>query len=141
MRRFAALSVACLILAVARTAHAQDYKLVVNEANPTSSIAASDIAQIFLKRKTVWPSGSPAVPVDQSSGRARAAFSQEILGRDIASMRLYWQQQVFSGRSTAPDEKPSDATVVAFVRDNANAVGYVSGSAQTTGVKVLTVTR
>ena len=141
MRHFLALSAACVILAGARTAHAQDYKLVVNEANPTASLAAADVAQLFLKKKTVWPSGTPAVPVDQSSGRARAAFSQEVLGRDIASMRLYWQQQVFSGRSTAPDEKPSDATVVAFVRDNAGAVGYVSGSAQTAGVKVLTVTR
>jgi ABC-type phosphate transport system substrate-binding protein len=118
MRRILILSFVLLAALGVRSARAQDYKVIVNEANPVSTMTAPEVAQIFLKKKTTWPSGTPAVPVDQTSGRARAAFSQEVLGRDIAAMRLYWQQQVFSGRATAPDEKPSDAAVMAVVRDN-----------------------
>lgn len=137
MRRIVTLTCFALALALPAAARAQDYKIIVNEANPVSSMSSGEVAQLFLKKRTAWPSGAPAQPVDQTSGRARAAFSQEVLGRDIASMRLYWQQQVFSGRAVAPDEKPSDATVIAFVHDNPGAIGYVSASAPLAGVKVL----
>ena len=127
----------CLSLGSASTARAQEYTVIVNEANPVAAMPASEIAQLFLKKKTKWPSGVAVAPVDQSSGRIRAAFSQEVLGRDVSAVRAYWQQQIFSGRSTAPDEKPSDAAVIAFVKENLGAIGYVSSTAPTTGVKVL----
>jgi hypothetical protein len=138
MRRL--LVAACLIVGTGvNTVRAQDYKIVVNEANPVSELSRADVAQLFLKKKTAWPSGQAVVPVDQSSGRARAAFSQEVLEKDLASMRRYWQQLVFSGRASAPEEKPSDAAVVAYVRDTPGAIGYVSGSAPTAGVKPIVV--
>jgi ABC-type phosphate transport system substrate-binding protein len=128
---------ACLTAGTARLAQAQEYTVIVNEANAVTTMPAPEIAQLFLKKKTKWASGVAVAPVDQSSGRVRAAFSQEVLGRDVSAVRAYWQQQIFSGRSTAPDEKASDAAVIAFVKDNPGAIGYVSANAPTTGVKVL----
>jgi ABC-type phosphate transport system substrate-binding protein len=139
MRRILILSFVLLTALGVRSVRAQDYKVIVNEANPVSTMTTAEVAQLFLKKRTTWPSGGQAMPVDQTSGRARAAFSQEVLGRDISAMRLYWQQQVFSGRATAPDEKPSDAAVMAVVRDNPGAIGYVSASAPISGVKILVV--
>ena len=127
-------------LAAARDAHAQAYKVIVNEANATSGESAAEVAQLFMKKKTTWTGGTPVVPVDLTAESAtRAAFSKEVLGKDVAAMKLYWQQQMFAGRGTAPDEKASDAAVIAFVKENPGAIGYVSGAAATAGVKVLTV--
>ena len=62
------------------------------------------------------------------------------IGKEIASVNSYWQQQVFSGRASPPVVKPSDAEVVAYVAATPGAIGYVAADATVAGVKVLTVT-
>ena len=134
------LAIASLLVgASVRAARAQDYKVVVNEGNPVTSVSRGDLSRLFLGGRASWASGQRAMPVDQASGRSRAAFSQEILGRDLAKMRTYWQEEMAAGRGTAPEEKPSDASVIAYVRDHSGAVGYVSASTSTPGVKVVAV--
>ncbi|MEP6763134.1 MAG: hypothetical protein ABJB66_02425 [Gemmatimonadaceae bacterium] len=126
--------------ASAQVASAQAYKLIVNDANHASGISSSEVAQIFMKKKTDWPSGEAVIPVDQSANSpSRVAFSKDVLHRDVMAMKLYWQQQMFAGRANAPDEKASDAVVVAYIKDNPGAIGYVSSAASTTGVKVLVI--
>ena len=72
----------------------------------------------------------------------RAEFSMEVLGRDVPTMKNYWQQSLFSGRGVPPIEQPSEAQVVAFVAANPGAIGYVSSSAQLPeSVKTISVTR
>jgi ABC-type phosphate transport system substrate-binding protein len=106
------------------------YRVVVNSANAASAMAREDVARLFLKKLTVWPAGQAAQPVDQSKqSAARKAFSQAVLGKDVSAVESYWQQAIFSGRSVPPPEKASDAEVLAFVRANPGAVGYVSGGA------------
>lgn len=139
MRLFA-IALGFLALAAAHDAQAQAYRVVVNEANATTSLPSADVALIFTKKKTTWPSGAPIVPVDLTATSAtRSAFSQELLHKDMNAIKLYWQQQMFAGRSNPPDEKASDAAVIAFVKENAGAIGYVSADAVTAGVRVLTV--
>jgi ABC-type phosphate transport system substrate-binding protein len=106
------------------------YRVVVNSANAASSMSREDVARLFLKKLTVWPGGQAAQPVDQSKQSAtRKAFSQGVLTKDVSAVESYWQQAIFSGRSVPPLEKASDAEVLAFVRANPGAVGYVSGGA------------
>ena len=139
MRRLLLLaSLICVTAGKAPTVRSEpEFVIVVNESNPAAALPASEVAQLFLKKKTKWPSGANVVPVDQQPGHTREAFSREVLGRDISAVRAYWQQQIFSGRSTAPEEKPSDAAVIAFVKESPGGIGYVSASAATTGVKIL----
>lgn len=117
------------------------YRVVVNSANAASSMSREDVARLFLKKLTVWPGGQAAQPVDQSKqSAARKAFSQAVLSKDVSAVESYWQQAIFSGRSVPPLEKASDAEVLAFVRANPGAVGYVSGGADLgASVKELTV--
>ena len=119
---------------------AQSYKIIVNEANATTSVSKQDASNIFLKKKSKWDDGTKIVPVDQSASSAtREAFSQDVHGRGVGAIRSHWQQAAFSGAGTAPLERGSDADVVTFVKSNPGAVGYVSADAATDGVKVLTV--
>ena len=82
------------------------------------------------------------MPVDLSANSpVREAFSLAIHERDVNAVKSYWQRQIFSGRGVPPPEKASDSEVLAFVRANPGAVGYVSsGTAVGSGVKVLEVT-
>jgi len=122
-------------------AAAQEFKIVINETNPTSSISKRDLSRCFMKQATNWISGQPVIPVDQAaSSEVRQAFSEAIHGRSVSAIKSYWQREIFSGRSVPPAEKASDEEVLAFVRANPGAVGYVSADADVgTGVKVLRI--
>ena len=64
-------------------------------------------------------------------------FSRDVLERDVASVRRYWAQQVFSGRGVPPPEVTSDAEVVKYVASHPGAIGYVAGGADLTGIKAV----
>jgi len=113
---------------------------VVHPSSYVTSIAKKDLARIFLKQRSMWSNGERAKPIDQSaSSELRSRFSQSVLGKSLAEVDSYWQGQVFSGRSAPPPTVASDAEVLDLVRRTPGAVGYVSASANTNGVSILTL--
>ena len=96
--------------------------MIVNAANPASQISRTELARIFMKKRTTWESGTAVVVVDQTErSAARAQFSNQVLGKDVAAMKSYWQQSLFSGRGVPPVEKGNDTQVAAFVAGNEKA--------------------
>jgi ABC-type phosphate transport system substrate-binding protein len=136
----AMLTVTALIIPA--IAAGQDFKIVINEANAISSISKDDLSRCFMKQANIWISGQQVIPVDQAaSSDTRQAFSGAVHGRDVSAVKSFWQRQIFSGRGVPPAEKASDQEVLAFVRANPGAVGYVSADADVSaGVKVLEIT-
>ncbi len=121
-------------------ADAPEYRLVVNAGNPATSVTRGEAARMFLKKVVSWPNGWTVTAVDQERGSAvRQAFSRDVHQKDADAIAAHWQTAVFSGRDVPPPIARSDAAVLAFVRANAGAIGYVSGTAAVEGVKVLTV--
>ena len=134
---FAAL---CLVVLGAQRAAAQEYKVVVNSANPAGEFTADAVSKIFLKAVSKFPEGGAAIPVEPAkTSPARAAFAKTVLGRTVQNLDTYWQQQIFSGKDVPPANKASDDDVIAFVKGNPGAIGYVSGTAAVVGVKVVAV--
>ena len=120
---------------------AQDYKVIVNSSNTVASMTKTEVSKIFLKKVISWNNGKKVNPVDLSSDSSiREAFSEEIHGKKVKAIRAYWGKMIFSGRAVPPPEKASDADVIAYVQENLDAVGYVSASAPTSDVKVLSIT-
>ena len=70
---------------------------------------------------------------------ARSAFSNDVLRKSVNAIKVYWQQEVFSGRDVPPPEKASVREVVAYVQANPGAVGYVPSGTSTSDCKVLEV--
>ena len=122
-------------------AGAQEFTVIVNAANPLASMPRDDVAKLFLKKTVSWQSGQAASPVElPAAAKAREAFARTVLNKSIPQVRSYWQQQIFSGRDVPPPEKQSENDVVAFVRSNPGAIGYVSKGVDIgRGVKALTV--
>ena len=121
-------------------AMAAGYKVIVNNANGKSSLAKKDLALLFMKKTPQWSDGTPVVAVDQTEkSTVRERFTLEIHGKSVSAIKSYWQQQIFSGRDVPPVEKSSDAQVIAFVKQNPGAIGYVAEGADTAGVKVVAV--
>ena len=55
------------------------------------------------------------------------------------AIKKYWQQKVFSGEAAPPPEVATEADVLAQVRSDPAAVGYVSDEAVLQGVKILDI--
>ena len=134
------LAVLALTLGAGRLS-AQAYVVVVNAANPVSSLNKDKANAVFMKRVTRWDNGAPVVPVNlDRSSSTREAFTRAVHGRTVNAVESYWQQQIFAGKEAPPTTRGSDAEVVAFVRANPGAVGYVSSAAAVgSDVKVIPV--
>ncbi len=129
-----------IIAIFAITLSQAQYKVIVNNANSTTTITKSQVSNYLLKKRTKWASGTSIAPVDLSSkSSVRKSFSKAVHRKTTAQVRAFWQQSVFSGKATPPREMKSDAEVVKFVKTNKGAIGYVSAGANTAGVKVISV--
>lgn len=144
MRRFSALTVLATILLagiLAPPVHAQSFQVVVHESNPVRSLSAHQLSKLFLKKVTRWNDGREIEPVDlDDESRVREAFSDSVHGKDVASVKSYWQKMIFSGRATPPPELSGDAEILAYVRSHPGAIGYVrSGASTGSGVAVVAI--
>lgn len=127
------------IIAVALNLLAADVKVVANPSVKTDSISAGELKSVFLLQTKTLKDGSSVVPVLEKSGVAHRAFLREYLDRGDAEIWTYYQGMVFTGKASMPKTLNSDDEVVAYVARTRGAIGYVSSTADTEGVKVLIV--
>jgi ABC-type phosphate transport system substrate-binding protein len=116
------------------------YWVIVNPDNHADTLRREEISRIFLKKTTRWADGTVAVPVDLvETSPAREAFSRDIHRRPASAIKKYWQQMVFSGESAPPPEVATEEDVLAMVRSDRAAIGYVSDEVVLRGVKIVDV--
>ena len=144
-----AIAVALLALAAgtARVAAAQrtpqpvekQFVVIVGEASPITSISREQLSQIFLKKSKVLPGGREAMPVDVvGHAKVRIAFSNVVHKRSVVAIENFWNQQIFGGKDVPPPQMAREVDIVAFVRGNPDAVGYVSPTVELgQGVRVV----
>jgi ABC-type phosphate transport system substrate-binding protein len=121
---------------------AVDLKVIVHPSNPVNSLSTAEVSRFFLEENGQWSNGTPVVPIDQTpESPARSTFSNEVLGRDVASVRAHWRRLIFQGKGVPPPTRSSEQEIIQFVSVNRTAIGYVSSSSLSGGeVKVITVT-
>ena len=134
----------CLVLALvapaSTSAEERPFVVIVHKDNPQASFSRKFVGDAFLKKTTRFPNGEVIRPVDlPAASPTRARFTEDVLGRSVASVKSYWQQVIFSGRDVPPPELATEADVVKYVTANPNAIGYVSGSTNLSGVKPITI--
>ena len=129
-----------LVTATVASADPGGVRIIVNAKNSARTIERRTVEEAFLKKRTRWDDDSAILPVDLSQkSTVRERFSHDVLGRDVAAVRRYWAQMVFSGHGVAPPELASEGEVVKYVAAHPGAIGYVSAGTEIAGVKVIEV--
>ncbi len=128
---------AAALLALALPAAAEEFKVIANASNPVETLSKDDAAALFLKKVTRWSSGKVVQVVEPGPGPVRDAFYRKVAGKSPTAVKAYWNQLIFSGREVPPVSKTADEDVVAFVRSNPGALGYVAAGSETPGVKTV----
>ena len=123
---------------VASAALAAELKVIANTSVSTSAISSEELKGVFLETKSSL-GGAHAEPVLQKGGAVHEAVVKEFLGKTDAALQTYYRSLVFTGKASMPKVVGSDADVVAYVAKTKGAIGYVSASTDTPGVKTLDV--
>ncbi len=127
MRLHAAVLLLGVGLCLCASAQAADLYVIVNARSGVQSLSRRDVMGLFTGRVRTLPGDTMAGVYDQpADSPARAAFYQRIAGMDLARINSYWSRLLFTGQVQPPQPLSGDAAVIATVRGNPAAVGYVT---------------
>lgn len=129
-------TIAALALMGSISGHAYaEVVVVVGAKNPSTSLTADQVSQIFLGKSTTH------TPIDLAeSNTLRSEFYKKATGKDAAQVKAVWSKLVFTGKATMPKEVGSSADVKRILSTDPNAIGYIEKSALDNSVKaVLTI--
>jgi hypothetical protein len=121
--------VTAVLLAAALTAHADDVYVVANAA---LQLSPEEVKEIFLG-EVQFTGSTKLLPVDNAG--AQADFLARVLKMSGPKYQAAWTKKAFRDGLNAPPLKASDAEVIAFVKGNRGAIGYVNSVP--TGVNVI----
>jgi ABC-type phosphate transport system substrate-binding protein len=118
----------------------RDFRVIVNARSSILSLPKSQISKLLLRQLSRWQDGSEALPVDlPEQSPTREAFNRDVHGRRSQAIASYWQRQIFSASQVPPPTLSSDEEVIAYVREQPGAIGYVSSSARLAGVREIEI--
>jgi ABC-type phosphate transport system substrate-binding protein len=117
--------------------------IVVNLQSSDEDITTSDLAAIYLGRKSSWESGrriAPALPAERDS--LTQSFIRDVLHKSANQYRSYWKRRLFSGGGGLPKTLRPTAEMLEYVERTPGAIGIIAPSAETEGslVRVVEVT-
>jgi ABC-type phosphate transport system substrate-binding protein len=112
--------------------------VIVNKANPASSLSQNELRPIFQTTKKAWGSGEDAIPINlPEDSPLRNDFDQAVLGLDPERVARYWTDRKVRGGARPPVRVPNTAAVLRAVATKPGAVGYVRLSEVNNSVKVV----
>jgi ABC-type phosphate transport system substrate-binding protein len=128
---FILLGLALNLLALKVNATDEPVAVIVNKANPVSSLSEAYIKKIYTNGVLSWPDGMPITIYDLSlQDRLRAAFSEKILGMPADRVAEAWAHlKITNQAKNPPYTMKSEALILRRVAAEKGAIGYVSYSA------------
>ncbi|MDY6982739.1 MAG: phosphate ABC transporter substrate-binding protein [Pseudomonadota bacterium] len=115
-----------LMLMASCAAASAEVVVVVSAKSPIADLSANEIADIFLGKRSRFPDGSNAIPIDQAEGSPeREAFYARFAAKTPVEMKMHWSKLIFTGRGQPPRQVHDAAAVKAALAQQPNAIGYL----------------
>jgi ABC-type phosphate transport system substrate-binding protein len=115
-----------------------DIVAVVAAGSPIASLSKTQVIDIFLGKRTRFPDGSDAVPIDQTEGSvARDEFYLQLAAMSPAQVQAFWSKIIFTGRGQPPRIANTVLELKKLLLANPNAIGYLDRSVLDSSFKVV----
>jgi ABC-type phosphate transport system substrate-binding protein len=114
-------------------------KFIVNPSVKSNVTSAAELRDVFTGVTSNMKDGSRVIPATLKGGETQAEFLKVYVGKNDTAFRATWRSLLFSGEAGMPKLLDSDDEMVEYVARTPGAIGYVSESTKTPGVKVLTI--
>ena len=127
-----------LALGLAVSAVNADVVAVVSSKSPVITLSKNQLMDIFLGKRTSFPDGSSAVPIDQTEGSAvRDEFYSRIAGMSPAQVKAFWAKIIFTGRGQPPKTVATSVEAKKLLVANPNTISYIDQSLVDGSVRVV----
>jgi ABC-type phosphate transport system substrate-binding protein len=115
-----------------------DVVVVVSANSPIASLSKTQVIDIFLGKRTRFPDGSDAVPIDQTEGSvARDNFYLKFAAMAPPQVRAFWSKIIFTGRGQPPRIAGTVPELKKLLLTSPNAIGYLDQSMLDSSLKVV----
>lgn len=137
MKKLINLCLTSCVLSLTGVAAHSDVYVIVHPSN-TSELDKKIIKKIYLGKSRKFDSGGRAVPFALSDdNETTKEFNKEVLNKSSAQLKSYWSKLIFTGKGAPPKAFDRDEDVIEAVRNNPNAIGYISKMDGTDGTRVV----
>jgi hypothetical protein len=129
-----------LTLGLGFSAVSADVVAVVSSKSPITTLSKNQLLDVFFGKRTSFPDGSPAVPIDQIEGSAaRDEFYSRIAGMSPAQVKAFWAKIIFTGRGQPPRTVATSLEAKKLLIANPNSISYIDQNQVDSGVRVVLV--
>lgn len=128
-----------IVMACFSTISFADVSVIVNTAN-NDAIDAKMIKKIYLGKTKSFPSGNKIKVFSLLSNQTDTEhFRQKALKKSNSQFKSYWSKLAFTGKGTPATELDNAAAIIAAVKNNPNAIGFINSAEVNADVKVIKV--
>jgi ABC-type phosphate transport system substrate-binding protein len=128
------------ILNLGFSAASADVVAVVSAASPITALSKTQVVDIFLGKRTRFPDGTSAVPIDQAEGSSvREDFYSKFAAMSAAQLKAFWSKIIFTGRGQPPSNVVGGTELKKLLLANPNAIGYMDQNMVDSSLKVVLV--
>ena len=128
---------ACTLCLGVTAVHA-DIVAVVSSKSPIVTLTKNQVMDIFLGKRTRFPDGSSAIPIDQAEGSAaRVEFYTRFADMSPAQVKAFWSKIIFTGRGQPPKTVPSSLEAKKLLIADPSTIGYIDQSLVDSTVRVV----
>ena len=115
-----------------------DVVAVVSSKSQITTLSKNQIVDIFLGKRTRFPDGSSAIPIDQAEGStARAEFYTRLADMSPAQVKAFWARIIFTGRGQPPRTVATSLEAKRLVVEDTNAITYIDQDLVDSSVRVV----
>jgi ABC-type phosphate transport system substrate-binding protein len=137
IHRIALAALACTLSLAIAGARA-DIVAVVSSKSQVTALSKTQIMDIFLGRRTRFPDGTAAIPIDQAEGSAaREEFYARLADMSPAQLKAFWARIIFTGRGQPPKTVASGAEAKRLLIADPTTIGYIDQSLVDSSVRVV----
>lgn len=112
--------------------------VVVNKTNSITHLTRKEVTDIYMGRIQYFSNGNAALKIDApGSSQERQRFYENLVGMTLPEVNAYWARLMFSGRATPPMQVANDRDIVQLVKNNPNAIGYITEGDKNKDVKIV----
>jgi hypothetical protein len=117
-----------------------DVVAVVSAVSPIGALSRTEVVDVFLGKRTRFPDGTSAVPIDQTEGSSvRKDFYSKFAAMSQAQLKAFWSKIIFTGRGQPPRDVATEAELKKLLLANPSAIGYMDQSMVDSSLKVVLV--
>lgn len=94
--------------------------------NPNTELSRTELSDIFLGRRSQFPNGDPAIPVNhRETSDAYRLFYSQFLNLSPAQVRSHWSRLIFTGRGQPPQTVPDGNAMADKIAEGNRGIGYL----------------